>query len=89
MVRGMRTAAEALAALRKAARQKGYQVRPITDPHGNTRGKGSHVAYGLYDGSGLLARSLFPQHPGDMSKKVTASIESAFADHLGVGWMDR
>lgn len=85
----MRTAAAALAALRKAARRKGYQVRPNTDTQGNSRGKGSHVAFGLYDEGVLLARSLFPQHPGDMTKKTTGSIESAFEPHLGKGWMDK
>jgi hypothetical protein len=85
MARGMKTATDALAALRKAARRKGYQVKLITDPQGNTRGKGSHIAYGLYDGDTLLARSLFPQHPGDMTKKTTGSIETAFELHLGKG----
>jgi hypothetical protein len=89
MVRGMKSASEALAALWKAARRKGYRVTSITDSQGNTRGKGSHMAYSLYDGDTLLARSLFPQRPGDMTKKTTSSIEAAFEEYLGTGWMDK
>jgi hypothetical protein len=85
----MKTPADALAALRKAARRNNYEVKLITDAQGNTRGKGSHIAYGLYDGDTLLARSLFPQHSRDMKKKTTGSIEAAFEPHLGKGWMDK
>ncbi|WP_156046151.1 hypothetical protein [Herbidospora cretacea] len=45
---------------------------------------------GLYDEDGtMLAGTVIPQHPGDLSPTVTREIEAAFEAHLGKGWMDK
>jgi hypothetical protein len=90
VVKGQKTPKEALAALRKAARNKDYTVRQILDPRGRPRGKGSHEAWGLYDAEGdLVARSQLTKHPGAMSPTVTRSFEEAFESALGERWMEK
>lgn len=90
MVQGPKTAKEALAALRKAARGHDYIVKQILDPRGKPRGKGSHEAWGLYDQEGdLLGRSQLTKHPGAMSMTVTRSFEEAFESALGERWMEK
>jgi hypothetical protein len=89
-VRGSRTSRAALKILRKAAKERGFVVEQPTKGSGKSLGKGSHEAWALCDNSGReLARSLFPQHPGDMTWYVTRSIEEAFEEHLGKGWLDK
>jgi hypothetical protein len=86
VVRGRRTSRAALKALRKAAKERGFVVEQPTKGSGKSLGKGSHEAWALYGNSGReLARSLFPQHPGDMTWYLTRSIEEAFEEHLGRG----
>jgi hypothetical protein len=82
-------AAEAERLLRQAARRKkkGWTVDEVPG-QGGRRGKGSHKMLGLYDRRGaLLAWTTIPQHPGDLSPKVTREIEATFEPHLGKGWM--
>jgi len=83
-------AAEAERLLRKAARRKnkGWTVDEVPGEGGRRRGKGSHKMIGLYDESGaMLAWTTIPQHPGDLSPKVTREIEATFEPQLGKGWM--
>jgi hypothetical protein len=89
MVSGQCSVREALKALRKAAKAAGYTVAQPTKARGRTIGKGSHQAWALYDSQGHeVARSLFPTHSGTMSPSVTRSIEQAFEEFLGKGWLD-
>lgn len=90
MVKGPKTAKQALTLLRRAARAHGYTVRQILDPRGKPRGKGSHEAWGLYDADGnLIARSQLTKHSGAMSMTVTENFEKAFESPLGEGWMEK
>ena len=90
MVTGRRTSRAALKTLRKAAKERGFVVVQPTKGSGKSLGKGSREAWALYDNSGReLARSLFQQHPGDMTWYVARSIEEAFEKHLGKGRLDK
>jgi hypothetical protein len=45
---------------------------------------------GLYDERGIiLAWTVIPQHPGDLSPLVAREIEATFEPYRGKGWMDR
>jgi hypothetical protein len=92
MVQGRKSADEAIRLLRKAVRKSGsrWTVERITDRRGKTRGKGSHVMWGVFDVDGTeVSRGSVTTHPGDMSWTVTRSFEADFEKHLGEGWMDR
>jgi hypothetical protein len=91
MVKRPRSARQALALLRKAARNRGLTVDQVVNPAtGKPRGKGSHEVWALYDGQGAeIARGALTKHPGEMSWAVTRSFEEAFQEVLGEGWMDR
>jgi hypothetical protein len=91
VVKRPRSARQALALLRRAARDKGFTVEQIVNPAtGKPRGKGSHEVWALYDGQGTeVARSALTKHPGEMSWTVTRTFEEAFQGVLGEGWMDR
>lgn len=89
-MKGQRTPQQALKLLREAARARDYTVEQPKKSGGKSIGKGSHEAWAIYDEDGNeLARSLFPGHRRDMSPTVTRSIEEAFEEHLGKGWMDK
>ncbi len=91
MTRGPVTANEAERLLRRAARRmkKDWNVGEVPGKGGRRRGKGSHKMIGLYDQDGvMLAWTIIPQHPGDLSPRVTGEIEATFEQHLGKGWMD-
>lgn len=78
--------------LRRAARgeRKGWTVEEVRGRTGGRRGKGSHKMVGLYDQSGkMLAWTIIPQHPGDLSSVVVREIEATFEPHFGKGWMSR
>jgi hypothetical protein len=92
MAQGPVTASEAERLLRRAARRitKGWTVKEVPGKGGRRRGKGSHNMVGLYDQDGaILAWTTIPQHPGDLSPRVSREIEAAFEPHLGKGWMGR
>jgi hypothetical protein len=90
MVNGQRTPQQALKFLRKAAKVKGYTVAQPRKDGGKSVGKGSHEAWAIYDKDDKeIARCLVPGHRGDMSHTVTESIEGAFEEYLGKGWMDK
>jgi hypothetical protein len=92
MTRGTTTASEAERLLRKATRRigKGWTVKEVPGDGGRRRGKGSHKMVGLYDqNGGMLAWTTIPQHPGDLSPRVSGEIEAAFEPHLGKGWMGK
>jgi hypothetical protein len=92
MVQGPTTASEAERLLRRAARRmgKGRTVKEVPGKDGQRRGKGSHKMIGLYDQNGvMLAWTTIPQHPGDLSLRVSREIEAAFESHLGKGWMGK
>lgn len=43
---------------------------------------------GLYDQSEvMLAWTVIPQHPGDLSPVVVREIEATFEPYFGKGWM--
>jgi hypothetical protein len=84
------TAAEAERLMRRAAREqrKGWTVDEVRGKGGRKRGKGSHRMVGLYDEDGKqLAWTVIPQHPGDLSPKVTRQIEATFEPYFGKGWI--
>jgi hypothetical protein len=92
MVRGVKTAVQAERLLRRAARRlaKGWTVDELPGHAGRRRGKGSHKMVGLFDERGnILAWTVIPQHPGDLSPLVAREIEATFEPYLGKGWMDR
>jgi hypothetical protein len=92
MAQGPVTAGEAERLLRRAARRisKGWTVKEVPGKGGRRRGKGSHKMIGLYDQDGaILAWTTIPQHPGDLSSRVSREIEATFEPHLGKGWMGR
>jgi hypothetical protein len=92
MMRGSTTASEAERLLRRAARRmgKGWTVKEVPGKGGRRRGKGSHKMIGLYNQDGsMLAWTTIPQHPGDLSPRVSREIEAAFEPHLGKGWMGK
>jgi hypothetical protein len=65
-----------------------WSVAQLTGPRGRSRGKGSHVMWGVLDAEGNeLARGSVTTHPGDMSWKVTRGFEADFEKLLGEGWM--
>ncbi len=76
MVKGPKSAEEAVRLLRKAARRanRAWSVGPVTGQGGRARGKGSHVIWGLYDGDTMLAQGSVTTHPGDMSWTVTKGV---------------
>lgn len=78
--------------LRKAARRacRDWAVLEVPGRDGRRRGKGSHKMIGLYDGDGQqIARTVVPQHPGDLSPVVMRSIEATFEPYFGKGWLDQ
>jgi hypothetical protein len=86
------TAREAERLLRRAVRLLGrsWTLKEVSGKGGRRRGKGSHKMIGLYDGKGaMLAWTTIPQHPGDLSHRVSREIEAAFEPYLGKGWMDQ
>jgi hypothetical protein len=88
----MLTAVQAERVLRKAVRRlgKGWTVGEVPTRSGRRRGKGSHKMIGLYDeNQAMLAWTVIPQHPGDLSPLVAREIEAAFEPLLGKGWMGR
>lgn len=92
MARGSITATDAEKLLRRAARRmkEDWTVSEVPGQGGRRRGKGSHKMIGLYDQNGvMLAWTIIPQHPGDLSPRVSGEIEATFEPHLGKGWMDR
>jgi hypothetical protein len=92
MAQGPVTAGEAERLLRRAARriEKSWTVKEVPGKGGRRRGKGSHRMIGLYDQDGvMLAWTTIPQHPGDLSPRVSREIEAAFEPYLGKGWMGR
>jgi hypothetical protein len=92
VTQGPSTAGEAERLLRKAARRigKGWTVGELPSRGGRRRGKGSHKMIGLYDQDRvMLAWTTIPQHPGDLSQRVSKEIEAAFEPHLGKGWMSK
>jgi hypothetical protein len=92
MTRRPVTATEAERLLRRAARQqkKNWTVQEVPGKDGRRRGKGSHKMIRLCDKDGnMLAWTTIPQHPGDLSPRVSREIEAAFEPHLGKGWMGR
>jgi hypothetical protein len=92
VVHGTKTAVEAERLLRRAVRRvgKGWTVEEVPGQDGRRRGKGSHKMIGLYDQDGVtLAWTTIPQHPGDLSPRVSREIEATFEPHLGKGWMSK
>jgi hypothetical protein len=92
MAQGTKTASQAERLLRRAARRhrKGWTVDEVPGKGGRSRGKGSHKMIGLYDENRImLAWTIIPQHPGDLSSVVTREIEATFEPYLGKGWMDQ
>jgi hypothetical protein len=90
MVKGPTTAREVERLLRQAARRigKGWVVEEVPGKGGRRRGKGSHKMIGLYDQDRvMLAWTTIPQHPSDLSLRVSREIEATFEPHLGKGWM--
>ena len=84
MVRGTRSAAQVLRAVRKAARDRGFTVEQLPK-----RGKGSHAIWVVLDDKrnevgriGLMGRS------GQQSQTVTQSNEQALEALFGEGWLD-
>lgn len=92
VTQGTKTAVEAERLLRKAARRtgKGWTVEEVPGQSGRRRGKGSHKMIGLYDENRvMLAWTTVPQHPGDLSQRVSREIEATFEPHLGKEWMSK
>jgi hypothetical protein len=90
VVKGPKTARQALTQLRRAVRGKDLTVKQVVNPKtGKPRGKGSHEVWALYDKQGTeVARGGLTSHSGDMSWTVTRAFEEAFEQVLGEGWMD-
>lgn len=85
MVEGRKSAGDALKLIRKNARANGYTVDNLPK-----RGKGSHTIWVVLDNNGKeVGRVALTGHAGDMSWKVTRSIEEALEQIFGEGWMDK
>jgi hypothetical protein len=58
MVKGPKSADEAIRLLRKAVRKtnRAWSVSAVTGQSGRARGKGSHVIWAVYDGERMLAQ---------------------------------
>lgn len=84
MVKARRTTQQALKAIRKNARKRGYTVHSLPG-----RGKGSHEMWVVCDADGKeLGRVGLTGHRGDMTWTVTRSIEQALVPIFGEGWLD-
>jgi chromosome condensin MukBEF complex kleisin-like MukF subunit len=69
--------------MRSAARGTDLSVRRLA-----RRGEGSHTLWVLYDAHDKeLSRTTIPDHAGDLSLRVTRSIEQAFESWFGKGWL--
>lgn len=66
--------------------RKGWTVDEVRGQRGRRRGKGSHKMIGLYEENGeRLAWTVIPQHPGDLSPRVTREIEATFEPYSEKG----
>ena len=85
VVQGQRSAAQVLKAARKAARERGYELKQLPK-----RGKGSHTIWAVSDVDGTeVARLALTGHAGAMTPTVTRSVEQAGEPAFGKGWLDK
>ena len=85
MVKGTRSSAQVLSAVRKNARANKLTVEKLPK-----RGKGSHSIWVVRDADGVeVGRIGLTGHSGQQSQTVTRSNESALEDLFGKGWLDK